>query len=293
MKAISSINGLIKTGVLATMLAGSTALYASNPIKKDSKPNQTEVVSIEGADAIKAIGMAEVSQTSIPTSHNLKLDEALRKYIQTDDDRKYINGIINSVYKKNGTYLGSAIIQHEINFQQFFTFVSKNTDILINNNINRAYGVTIKSFGPEFFKTMESKENLIMAWANDIYNRELGQQLTFRKIPDAIDVSDRLDLIVQNSDFLTTKDKQQYLQECINYLELKGPAKNINDKSNILARKTYIMDKIVYTRLLKKLNVFSKDQYKNDKARMQDYFISWMSSVRPDILHIKHTFPNK
>ena len=285
MKAISSINGMVKAGVFSTMLTGAATLYASNPITKDAQPNQTEVVSKDGANALKAASMAEIEQASYPTEHNIKLDETLRKYIQNDEDRKYINNILNNAYKKYGTYLGSAIVQHEIDFQQFCTFVNKNSDILIKKNINKSLGNSVKKIGPELFKTLEGKEPIIKAWANIIYNQKLDQQLEFDKIPSAIEVIDRLDNMVEHSDFLTNKDKKEYYHYCIEYMQRKGVAKNVREKSDVIARKMYLLDRIIYERLLKKLNVFSKDQYRNDRAVMNDYFISWIHSVEPDTLY--------
>lgn len=268
MKAVSSINDFIKVSALAAMLTGATTLYATNPITKDAQPNQTEV-----------------AQASYPTEHNIKLDETLRKYIQNDEDRKYINNILNNAYKKYGTYLGSAIVQHEIDFQQFYTFINKNPDILIKKNINKKLGYYVKEIGPELFKTLEGKEPIIKAWANVIYNQKLDQQLEFDKIPSAIEVIDRIDNMVEHSDFLTNKDKKEYYDYCIEYMQRKGVAKNVREKSDVIARRMYLVDRIIYKRLLKKLNVFSKDQYRNDRATMYSYYISWMHSVKPDILY--------
>ena len=160
-KGISSINKFVKTGIASALLASSAALYASNSIKHDAEPNQMEVISKAGAEALKSTAMQGVTQTSVPTEHHAGLDRTLRKYIESEDDKQYIDNIINNVYKNNGTYLGSAIIQGEIDFQQFGAFIAKNMNLLIKNNIDPPLGNKINSFGPEFFKTLNSEKQIL------------------------------------------------------------------------------------------------------------------------------------
>ena len=106
-----AINKITKAGILGGLLMGAVTLNATNPITTLNKtPNQTEVVSKEGAAALRAASLQGVQQTAVPTLHNPKLDKALRKYIESADDKEYIDGIINNTYKDNGTYLGSALM---------------------------------------------------------------------------------------------------------------------------------------------------------------------------------------
>jgi hypothetical protein len=165
------INGLAKKGILTiSLLIGSLSLGATNPIKTKlvTQPNQTEVISKEGSEALKTTALQNVNQTAVPTVHNPKLDRMMRKFIETPEEKTYYENIINNVYKLNGTFLGSAVAQHEINLQTFYAFMTKNTKMMKNNNINPELAKKIESFGPDFFKTVTPKEKEATDWAFDI-----------------------------------------------------------------------------------------------------------------------------
>ena len=282
-KGISSINGLIKAGTLAAMLAGSTALYASNPIKKDAQPNQTEIVSKSGADAIKAANMQGVNQqNTVPRKHNRELDATLRKFIENDEDREYINTVINNVYKTQGTYLGTVFVQHIIDFNQFFAFLTENTDVQINNNINPKLGREIKKFGPQFFRTLEPYAEDILDTADKMHNEKLEEALGFDHIPGLWETYDRVKNIISSSDILTTSEILDFLSTYKKYLDNKEKTTDIEESANILARKIFIYDKMVYNKVLQKFSVFDNRQFKNGDKTMQDYFDMWMDSVKPE-----------
>ncbi len=280
-KGISSINKFVKTGIASALLASSAALYASNSIKHDAEPNQMEVISKAGAEALKSTAMQGVTQTSVPTEHHAGLDRTLRKYIESEDDKQYIDNIINNVYKNNGTYLGSAIIQGEIDFQQFGAFIAKNMNLLIKNNIDPPLGNKINSFGPEFFKTLNSEKQILdLAQA---YTQKINEQLKFNHKPSPIEVSDRIDEIVNNSDFLTVDDKIEYYEKYNVYIINKKKPDNIKSVADIIATKMFTLDRIVYTKILKKYNVFNENQFKDwQNKTMEKYFNNWICTVRPD-----------
>ena len=149
-----------KTGIAGLMLlAGSLGMSATNPIKTvKPESNQTEVVSREGADALKSLSLQQINQTQVPTVHNPRLDNMLRKFIENNDDKEYIDNVINTIYKDNGTFLGSALLQHNIDIQTFYAFMTQNTKLMKNNNINPELAKKIESFGPDFFKTVKPRE---------------------------------------------------------------------------------------------------------------------------------------
>ena len=281
-KGISSINGYIKTGVIAAMLAGSAALYASNPIKKDTEQNQTEVVSKAGAEAVKAANMQSVQQNSVPTVHNTNLDNTFRKFIETEDDKVYVNTVINNVYKNKGLFLGTSLMQHLIDFQQFFAFLTQNADILIKNNINPSLGKQIKSFGPQFFETVEPSAEKILDLADKIHNQEVEKNLDFKHVAGFWDVHKSVNEFVNNSEFLSRDDINKFYDEFCGYLIDIEPKTDLVSSSDILARQMFILDKIAYNKILEKLNIFNNSNFSYDNKNLQDYFNMWMNSVKPD-----------
>ncbi len=69
-KSITSAGNIVKTVALSALLAGSVALGATNPVKttkQGSMPNQTEVVSKDGAEAVKAMTLPQQPKTAVPT----------------------------------------------------------------------------------------------------------------------------------------------------------------------------------------------------------------------------------
>ena len=277
----------MKAGLVAGLLSCAAAAYTTNPIKNKIQPNQTEVVSKEGAEALKTTTMQAVTQNSIPTVQHSKLNERLRKYIENEEDSKYINNIINNVYNQNGTYLACVKLQREIDFQQLYTFLSKNPDILIKNNINAKFGKQIKDFGPDFFKTLDSdKAKIIMGWVNEIYNVKMNKLLRFKNMPNVVEVSDRIDEIVSNSDYLNSNEILMYYKECNKYLDNKLEPTTPQDAAYIPARQMFIYDKIIFEKVLKKIGVFNEKQFNDGSKDMQYYFNKWMDVVKPDLRYI-------
>lgn len=142
---VSAINGVAKKAALGAMLFSSVVMFATTPNRntRTENPPQAEVVSREGAEALKAITFPGFQQNpAVPTVHNQKLDEKLLKltdpeYIQ--DTRDYLD----TEYKTSGSYLGSVYIQQAIDYNMFLEFLNGNIDIL--KNFEGEYKVTPES----------------------------------------------------------------------------------------------------------------------------------------------------
>lgn len=142
-KSITSAGNLVKTVALSALLAGSVALGATNPVKttkQGSMPNQTEVVSKDGAEAVKAMTLPQQPKPAVPTVHNKKLDEKFLKLAETDDEKKYVNDLLSKIYITNGSYLGSAMVQQNIDINMFLAFLDGDIEIL--KNFDGEYRVT-------------------------------------------------------------------------------------------------------------------------------------------------------
>lgn len=223
------------------------------------------------------------AQTSVPTVHNLKLDKALRKYIESNDDKEYIEGIINNVYKDNGTYMGSALMQHEIDLQHLCSFMSGNTDILIKNDINPELGKTIKGFGSAFYKTVTPREEKVINWLMNSYNKELMKDLEFDHIPTAAEVCKRLDNIANTKAGFTRDEIIDYT--ALNNRFIKNEIKMKKDTqsmSDLIAYKIYLIDKIVFEKELDRIGVFKAvGRFEKGNYTIFHYYDKWIKSVEP------------
>lgn len=280
-KGISSISGIVRTGVISALIAGSAALYATNPAKKDTQPNQTEVVSKAGAEAIKTISLQEIQQNSVPTNNNYKLDNMLKKFIESDEDKKYVEGILNTIYKEYGLFMGSALMQHEIDTQQFYAFMTKNTNVLTKNNINPELGKKIESFGPKFFEKITPHENLVN-WVEEKYTPSIIKNLKTDNTNGANDICEKLNKIAELTKALSEEDVIEYYKECDNFITQKGKKKfNDIDKADFSAFQMFMLDKLILNKLLKLQNVYNSDSPEFDNKNVEYYFLQWMDSVKP------------
>ena len=282
---MTTINKIAKAGILSGLLMGAVTLNATNPITKTKAPeqNQTEIVSKEGAAALRATSLQGIQQVSVPTVHNQKLDNALRKYIESPEDKEYIDGIINNIYKDNGTYLGSALMQHEIDMQQLCSFMSGNHDVLIKNNINPEFGKTIKEFGPAFYKTVTPREEKVVNWLMNSYTPNLTNDLQFDHKPTAEEVCIRLDNIAKTKAGFTRDDIIDYT--ALNNRFIKNKIKMNKDTqsmSDLIAYKIYLIDKIMFEKELGGIGVF-KDigRFEKNGYNILHYYREWITSVDP------------
>ena len=223
------------------------------------------------------------AQTSVPTVHNLKLDKALRKYIESNDDKEYIEGIINNVYKDNGTYMGSALMQHEINLQHLCSFMMGNTDILIKNNINPELGRTIKGFGAAFYKTVTPREKMVIEWLMNGYSPSVVKNLQFDHKPTAAEVCIRLDNIANTKAGFTMDERLEYTVFNKEFIYKKLKKRNDTQAmSDLIAYKIFLIDKMIFQQELSGIGVFrDAGRFQNGDKTIRDYYILWFNSIEP------------
>ena len=58
--------------------------------------------------------------------------------------------MVNEFYKNYGTFLASAVIQHELDRQQLYTLFDEDTKTL--SRINPKLAERVKEFGPDFIR---------------------------------------------------------------------------------------------------------------------------------------------
>lgn len=272
---LSAINGVAKIAALGAMLASSVAMFASNPIRTErtENPPQTEVVSKDGADALKAMTFPQQQNPAVPTVHNKALDEKLLKFADNEEEIKHITEYISNIYNINGSYLGSAMLQQTLDLNMFLEFLDGNIDILKRfdeeayNKIDRA----------AMQKVVEKGEP-IKQWLNEnyfkVYNEPFGK---FDLPPNADEVSSALDKYVNTDPYNLFGDKKGVRS---NYFLGNGICKHelANTNYNDVQKATYYIayqvtkaDYLLFTNLLKAFNITDKNNNGTIESNLLDY----------------------
>jgi len=249
---ISAINGITKKAALGAMLFSSVAMFASNPIKNEKTETQpkTEVVSKDGAEALKAITFPMLQQNpKVPTTHNKALDEKFLKLAHNEEEKKIINEFLVNNYNECGTYLASATIQQNLDLNMFLEFLDGNIEILKKID-EKAYNKIDK----ESMKKVTEKSEPIKKWLNEnyfnVYNEPFGQ---FDHPPDYKEVNDALDDYIKKDPYELFNNYVAYDFAKINYdIELKkSNMDNVQKNSNLIAAKTHTANEILFRNLLR------------------------------------------
>lgn len=278
---ISTINGAAKKAALGAMLAGSVAMFATNPIKTakmDNPPQQTEVVSKDGADALRAITLPQQKQNpEVPTVHNKALDEKLKNFY-SKDQKESVNNFLNTVYETNGSYLGSALVQQYIDLNMFLAFLDGNIDILKKFD-EEAYNKIDK----DAMQKVVEKSEPIKQWLNEnyfkVYNQPFGQ---FDHPPDYEELNSALYNYIEldpyklfeNGSLLYKYDAKMATEHL-----KKSNMVNVQINSNLMATNIHSANEILFRNLLKTSGL-CKESNSNDKAILEN-FKNFMYVVMP------------
>ena len=163
----SSINGVAKKAALGAMLAGSVAMFATNPNKTarvENPPQQTEVVSKDGAEALKVMAFPQQQTPAVPTVHNKALDERFLKLASNDEEKRFFENYLLDVYNNCGSYLASAKIQQSLDLNIFLQFLSGNIDFLKRFD-EEAYN----KIDRDAMQKVTEKSEPIIEWLNENY----------------------------------------------------------------------------------------------------------------------------
>lgn len=276
---ISTINDVAKKAALGAMLASSVAMFASNPIKTErtDNPPQTEVVSKDGAEALKVMTFPQQQNPAVPTVHNKALDEKFLKLAHNEEEKKAIEEFVNNIYKAYGTYLGSATIQQNIDLNMFKEFLDGNIDILKRfdeeayNKIDRA----------AMQKVVEKGEP-IKQWLNEnyfkVYNQPFGQ---FDHSPDMGEINNALEDYIENDPYKLFNDglatfrynNKNFHDKLVQNNNMDVLTKN----SNLIAYKVNTADYILFLNLLKNAGIYNS--YK-DLTILENY-CAFINAVAP------------
>lgn len=276
-----SINCVAKKAALGAMLASSVAMFASNPIKNEKTETQpkTEVVSKDGAEALKAITFPMLQQNpKVPTAHNKALDEKFMKLSRNDEEKKLMEDFLLNVYKNCGSYLASAKIQQELDLNMFYEFLDGNIEILKIFDEN-AYNKIDK----ESMKKVTEKSEPIKKWLDENYLKVYYEPLDqFDHPPDIQELKDALDDYVEYDPNKYFKDGFVIYRGNVNlfFEKLKKSKMPLTQKySNLIAYEVNTADYILFLNLLKNAGIYKRENDDN----ILDNFLAYINAVQPRV----------
>lgn len=159
--------------------------------------------------------------------------------------------------------------------------ITKNTNLIIKNNINPQLGRKIESFGSSFYKTITPNSNIIDKWL-DSYSQVIDKNLQFDHKPTAEEVSDRLDYIAENKCNFTKEEITGYYIYVGDFMRNKiKNNRSIQATSDMLAFKMFMIDRLNFAKELYGTGVFGRGSFQKDGKIMRDFYQEWMESVEP------------
>lgn len=270
MMKISSIHGVAKKAALGAMLFNSVAMFATNPNKttRTDNPPQTEVVSEDGAAALKATILPQQQNSAVPTVHNKQLDEKFLKFYDTEQEKKDVSEQLQSHYNKYGSYLGSAIIQQYIDLNMFLEFLDGNIEILkkfgpitVNGETfgKNYYEEAVKLNTPRRKEEIQNLKNNVYDWISKDYFKIYSNAFEFDHVPDYKEVLKRMDDFVENNTLeFVPGERMFYKGEGYRYhkqieLDKMMPQEKINNthlETNYTAYRMYLLDYDLFMNML-------------------------------------------
>lgn len=285
MTKVSAIVNIVRAGALSALMAGSVAMYSTNPVKthKSENPPQTEVVSKEGAEAVKAMNFQQQKPT-IPTVHNQKVDKTLMKFAEDEEDAKGFQNFIDRMYETHGTFLGTSVLQLQTDAQMLQAFIDGNTQLAIKNNINPELAKKIEGFGPAFYNTVTPHKEQVTEWIDSYMTTFANNILVFDHKPTAKEVNDRLDGMAENAYGFSKQELAEYYAYSLKFLNERSKNRTVNDtqvQSDLIAFKTYLLDRKIFSEALYGVGVFGLGSFENGYETIDDYYNQWIESVEP------------
>lgn len=243
----------ISKGFIGAIIASSVLLGASSPIKntkQETLPAQTELMSKESAEALKANSLQQTP--TVPTVHNPKLDAILMKFAENQDDSIYVIKFLNDTYSNYGTYMGSAIIQSEIDINMFLSFIDGNKEILkgFPNGEKLYYEAMIGDT-----EKIKTKSEELKKWIQEnhaaVYSPFFYQ---FDHKPTSQETIDALDEYVKiNNHTFENRYWQIYTNPSEEFEKKQQNSNNsiVQKRSDLIAYKMYLADMSLFRNLLK------------------------------------------
>jgi len=243
----------ISKGFIGAIIASTVLLGASSTIKntkQETQPAQTELMSKESAEALKANSLQQTP--TVPTVHNPKLDATVKRFLDKGESQDDVNTFLNQIYNEYGTYMGSAIIQNQIDYNMFLAFLEGNTELLKNfpNGEKLYYEAMIGDT-----EKIKTKKVAIETWLNnnfaDIYSPLFNN---FDHKPTAEETINSLDNYVKtNTKVFENRYWGIYTHPSEEFEKKLQNSNNsiVQKRSDLIAYKMYLADMSLFRNLLK------------------------------------------
>lgn len=273
---VSVINGVAKRAALGAMLFSSVVMFATTPNRNTriENPPQTEVVSKDGADALKAMTFPQQQNPAVPTVHNKALDEKFLKFYDTEQEKQEVMKLLSNNYNKYGSYLGGAIIQQYIDLNMFLEFLDGNIDILKRFD-EEAYN----KIDRDAMQKVVEKGGPIKQWLNEnyfnVYNQPFGQ---FDHMPDYEELNDALDDFIEKDPYKLFENGLllcKYDTKIANEILEKNNMDNVQKKITLMAVKIHAANKTLFNNLMEACDLFKE----SDGNNIFENFRNFMNAV--------------
>lgn len=265
-KPVSVMNSVVKTPAVrniatATMLTlgvlGVGACAGGNS-NKTADNAQTEIVSVEGAEALKAAAIP--NQPIYSNEPNKKMVDALTKL--------ELGGVLkhyNNLCKSQGTFLATAYAQNSIDY---LMMLNRNENTLMRE-IKETYGLNANTR-----EDLKSIRGFIFDNINDFYDYidtlKTGyvQDFTYaiKGKKSAQEVSLALDELIATQKNLSAKDKKKYAKS-VEFFKKSQPDEirnSLQGWTDLIAFKIYKIDELVYKKGISEIKSLTSSKYYNE-----------------------------
>lgn len=298
-KSITSAGNLVKTVAMSALLAGSVALGATNPVKttrQGSIPNQTEVVSKDGAEAVKAMTLPQQQKPAVPTVRNKKIDDKFLKLCSTPEEKKAMDDELASLYKDCGSYLGSVTVQQNLDLNMFLRFLNGDIEILKNfegeyretehsSYEGSYYDVAKKYYTPEVKAQLEDLNSKVGEWVSNNFFTVYSGVFNTDHPPDCDETSKMFEKFFNSIDnYEFSPGNKMFDGTKLNYVNDGIREKVDNSKSNEIQKNMDIFAaKINYADNKMFWNLSKLFYYPPSNKKLFALYKVFMQAVRPNI----------
>ena len=260
-RPISVIDTVVKSPTVrnlatATMLTAAVlgiGACAGGNSNKVAEQEQTEVVSKEGAEAIKAA--ASVTTNAVSNGLSEKIINAINEEFWLDEAiaNEHINEVLE-VSKKAGPAVAVVVAQSKVshsNMIEDMKYILR--EDLKKKGYNYAEAIETKD-AKRFSHVLEFEA--MEEWLNNTYYPSLHTKLSGKKM-SAEEVSSALDEFVTEQPYLYTVDRYTYSEKVKEFKEKQSPelAGTKQGLEDLIAYKTNVLNYVVYKYMLSGIRI--------------------------------------
>lgn len=247
-KPVSVMNSIVKTPAVrnfatATMLTLGVlgvGACAGGSANKTTEQVQTEILSAEGAEALKAMNV----ETPLYSNEINKQVYDKTLSICPKDQVESVKEALKKSFEVAGTFLGTADAQRVVDMN------------LIGNFKNIALDKFDSGMHITILEQVNKKSTALM---NQIRQTE-AEEFAKNGFPSAQDMSKRLDDTFNNLEFVTDKQKRIYNKSILAFQKGQSVSQksNVQKMSDLIAYKAFLIDKAIIEHYIEYYMVFQE-----------------------------------